>query len=60
MLIPKFGGGPRREALASSLVSSLKVVMIVDVNIMKTNQYILKNDIKYWLLNEIVWQEELC
>lgn len=60
MLIPKFGRGPRREALASSLVSSLKVVMIVDVNIMKTNQYILKNDIKYWLLNEIVWQEELC
>lgn len=60
MLIPKFGRGPRREALASLLVSSLKVVMIVDVNIMKTNQYILKNDIKYWLLNEIVWQEELC
>lgn len=60
MLIPKVGRGPRREALASSLVSSLKVVMIVDVNIMKTNQYILKNDIKYWLLNEIVWQEELC
>lgn len=39
------------RALASSVMTHLKVVVRVDVNIMKTSQDILKNDVKCWLLN---------
>lgn len=53
LLLSRFGQWPRGEALASSVMTHLKVVVRVDVNIMKTSQGILKNDVKCWLLSGI-------
>lgn len=46
--------------MAFSVTTSLKVVMKLDMNVMETSWYILKNDVKCWLLNGIKCSRHGC